>query len=672
MSNRIAISDEDLNTPDIEQLRDLVARYRRIFNGSGYGFWEWDLNNNRIDWSGGFWEILGYDEDDFARVCDARQLPDFIHPDDREPMLEAVREHLRSGEPLSTSYRIRTKRDGFVWTQVRANSIRDEYGRARYISGVNFDITELKNVEAALRESESRQARIIQGANDGIWEWYADRGGFHFSNRCWEHLGYNEKDDLVNRGQNRLAVWRSHIHPQDLTKFDETLANHLRGDGPFDIEYRIFGKEGGIRWIRARGRASFDDKGKAVRMSGTNMDITDIKLAEERVLQAKETAEKANQAKSDFLSSMSHELRTPLNAILGYAQLFEYDTNLSAPQLDNVREIHKAGEHLLQLINDVLDLAKIESGKMAVSLEPVLVSRVVAECFTLVQPQANAQGVNLNADLNGLESTYVIADNVRLKQALINLVSNAIKYNKVGGEVEVRLSERPEGKLRINVRDTGQGIAANRQDEVFQPFNRLNAEHSKIEGSGIGLVITKQLVEMMTGSLNFSSVENVGTEFWIDLPLSEKWNQDLLMVGERRVNPYRPVDLKVERHCKVLYVEDNPSNLRLLQELFARYPQLELEVAEEAFLGIYKARSELPDVIILDINLPGMDGYEALSVLKRDPVTEHIPVVGLSANAMPYDIERGQKAGFYDYLTKPVEINHLIHTLNQLLAPPAS
>lgn len=672
MTNRIAISDEDLNTPDIEQLRDLVARYRRIFNGSGYGFWEWDLNNNRIDWSGGFWEILGYDEVDFARVCDARQLPDFIHPDDREPMLEAVREHLRSGEPLSTSYRIRTKRDGFVWTQVRANSIRDEYGRARYISGVNFDITELKNVEAALRESESRQARIIQGANDGIWEWYADRGGFHFSNRCWEHLGYNEKDDLVNRGQNRLAVWRSHIHPQDLPKFDGTLADHMSGEGPFDIEYRIFGKEGGIRWIRARGRASFDGKGKAVRMSGTNMDITDIKLAEERVLQAKETAEKANQAKSDFLSSMSHELRTPLNAILGYAQLFEYDTNLSAPQLDNVREIHKAGEHLLQLINDVLDLAKIESGKMAISLEPVLVSRVVAECFTLVQPQANSQGVKLNADLNGLESTYVIADNVRLKQALINLVSNAIKYNKVGGEVEVRLSEQPQGKLRINVRDTGLGIAANRQSEVFQPFNRLNAEHSKIEGSGIGLVITKQLVEMMTGSLNFSSVENVGTDFWIDLPLSAKWNQDLLMVGERRTNPYRPVDLKVERHCKVLYVEDNPSNIRLLQQLFARYPQLELEVAEEAFLGIYKARSELPDVIILDINLPGMDGYEALSVLKRDSVTEHIPVVGLSANAMPYDIERGQKAGFYDYLTKPVEINHLIHTLNQLLAPPDS
>ncbi|WP_341938592.1 PAS domain-containing protein [Marinimicrobium sp. C2-29] len=668
MPDRINISDDELNTNDIERLRSLVARYRRIFNGSGYGFWEWDLTTHRIDWSGGFWESLGYNGEDMERVSDAHQLPDFIHPEDRENMLEAVREHLRSGEPLSTSYRIRTRDNDYVWTQVRANSIRDEVGRALYISGVNFDITELKNVEAALRESEARQARIIQASNDGIWEWYADREGFHFSNRCWEHLGYDEKDDIVNRGQNRLAVWRSHIHPQDLPKFDQTLADHMAGRAPFDIEYRIFGKNGDIRWIRARGRANFDHQGSPVRMSGTNMDITDIKRAEERVVQAKDAAEKANQAKSDFLSSMSHELRTPLNAILGYAQLFQYDQKLSEGQGENAREIRKAGEHLLQLINDVLDLAKIESGRMTFSMEPVLVSRVVAECFTLIQPQANAQGIKIHADMNRLESTYVVADNVRLKQALLNLISNAVKYNNVGGEVEVRLTEQEGNKLRISVRDTGDGIPASRQHEVFQPFNRLNAEYSNVEGSGVGLVITKQLVEMMAGKLNFDSAEGVGTEFWMDLPLSTQWSQDLLAPADRpRRGEHEAEMLAIERDCRVLYVEDNPSNIRLMQQVLGRYPNMQLEVAEEAFLGIYKARSELPDVIILDINLPGMDGYEALSVLKRDPVTAGIPVVGLSANAMPYDIERGKKAGFFDYLTKPVEINHLIHTLNKLL-----
>jgi len=667
MSNRIEISDDQLRTQDIEQLRSIAARYQRIFHGSGYGFWEWDLTQSRIDWSGGFWESLGYDEEDMRRVSDSRQLPDFIHPDDREAMHEAVREHLRSGEPLNTSYRIATKDGDYVWTQVRADSIRDKEGRALYLSGVNFDITELKKVEAALRESQARQARIIQASNDGIWEWYANRDGFHFSARCWEHLGYNDNDDVVNRGRNRLSVWRSMIHPEDLPKFDKTLDNHMAGQGPFDIEYRIFGKSGEVRWIRARGRASFDEQGRPLLMSGTNMDITDIKRAEERVVQAKEAAEKANQAKSDFLSSMSHELRTPLNAILGYTQLFNYDDNLNPGQRDNVKEIRKAGEHLLQLINDVLDLAKIESGRMTVSLEPVLLSRVIQECFTLLQPQADEQQVQLNACTQGLEHNYVVADQVRFKQALLNLISNGIKYNNRGGRVDIGLALCGANQLRLSVRDNGQGIPASRQKEVFQPFNRLNAECTGVEGSGVGLVITKQLVELMAGDMGFESVEGEGTEFWIDLPLSREWSRASVSPRNYEVREASVSSLSVERSFTLLYVEDNPSNIRLMEQICARYPQIRLEVAEEAFLGIYKARSEKPDVIILDINLPGMDGYEALSVLKRDPVTAGIPVLGLSANAMPYDIQRGRSAGFHDYLTKPVEIDHLIETLNRLL-----
>jgi len=662
LSFRESLNDSD----DINVLRQTVARFQRIFNGSGYGFWEWNLETHRIDWSGGFWEQLGFNRDDEEAINDARQLFNFMHPDDVEHVREATREHLRTGNPLNVCYRILTKYGEYIWTQARADSIRDANGRALYISGVNFDITELKEAEAALRESEARQVRIIQASNDGIWEWYAGTGGFHFSSRCWEQLGYDLQDDVVTRGEDRLKIWRHHIYPQDLPLFDQALADHLKNNSLFDIEYRIVSKQGEIRWIRCRGRAYFDDAGRAIRMSGTNMDITDIKRAEERVLLAKVAAEKANQAKSDFLSSMSHELRTPLNAILGYAQLFEYDGNLTQNQVDNVLEIRKAGEHLLQLINDVLDLARIESGKMTVSLEPVLVSRIVAECFTLVQPQADAKGIKLFASLHQLESSYVVADNIRLKQALVNLLGNSVKYNSMGGEVELRLSLVEDAFMRIGVRDNGYGIAANRQREMFQPFNRLNAEYSKVEGSGVGLVITKQLVEMMNGKLDFISTESVGTEFWIDLPLSTEWNQDLIATPKHEADS-APVELLVTQPKKILYIEDNPSNIRLLQQLFSRYSQLHLDVAEEAFLGIYKARSELPDVIILDINLPGMDGYEALSVLKRDPATSHIPVVGLSANAMPYDIERGKNSGFYDYLTKPVEINHLLHTLNKLL-----
>jgi PAS domain S-box-containing protein len=666
MIEHISFSPALQLSDDIELLRTTVGRFQRIFNGSGYGFWEWDLQTQHIEWSGGFWERLGYGPEDAESISDASKVLTYMHPDDREFAIEAARQHLRSGKPLDVSYRIRTKMGDYIWTQVRADSLRDEHGHARIMSGVNFDITEIKKVEAALRESEARQVRIIQASSDGIWEWYADRGGFHFSHRCWELLGYDDLDDVLTEGEDRLKIWRKHIYPQDLSKFDNALVEHMAGRAPFDVEYRLISTQGEIRWIRGRGRAVFNEKGQPIMMSGSNMDITEVKRAEERVIQAKEQAEKANRAKSDFLSSMSHELRTPLNAILGYTQLFEYDGNLKTQQIDNVREIRKAGEHLLQLINDVLDLAKIESGNMTVSLEPVLVSRLITECFTLVQPQADAKGIRLSSLLAEFSNTYVIADHVRFKQALLNLLSNAVKYNYVGGEVEVKLIAQPGQQLRISVRDTGRGIPLQRQSEVFQPFNRLTAENTNIEGSGVGLVITKQLVEMMQGCLDFTSAEGMGTTFWIDLPMATEWNADSI-VRTSTNKDYTPASLNVKRRCKVLYVEDNPTNIRLLQQIFARYPQLELDVAEEACLGIYKARSTQPDLVILDINLPGMDGYEVLSVLKNDPDTRAVPVIGLSANAMPYDVERGRNAGFYDYLTKPVDIHRLIEVFNKLL-----
>lgn len=666
MIEHISFNPNLQTSDDLALLRATVARFQRIFNGSGYGFWEWDLRTQRIEWSGGFWERLGYGPEDAAAISDAAKVLDYMHPEDRDFAVEAARQHLRSGKLLDVSYRIKTKRGDYIWTQVRADSVRDEQGFATIMSGVNFDITEIKKVEAALRESEARQVRIIQASSDGIWEWYADRGGFHFSHRCWELLGYDDLDDVLTEGADRLKIWRRHIYPQDLPIFDNALVEHMAGRAPFDVEYRLVSKQGDIRWIRARGRAVFNEHRVPVMMSGSNMDITEIKRAEERVMHAKEQAETANRAKSEFLSSMSHELRTPLNAILGYTQLFEYDGNLKPQQIENVREIRKAGDHLLQLINDVLDLAKIESGNMTVSLEPVLVSRLLCECFTLVQPQADARGIRLTASVAQHSHVYVVADNVRVKQVLLNLLSNAVKYNQVGGEVDVQLSLQGSQHLRISVRDTGRGIPLARQHEVFQPFNRLSAENSTIEGSGVGLVITKQLVEMMRGSLNFVSTEGVGTSFWVDLPVASEWN-DISSHKMLANKNYAPAILQVTRPCHLLYIEDNPTNIRVLEQIVGRYPQLLLDVAEEAFLGVYKARSTLPEVIILDINLPGMDGYEVLSVLKNDPATAAIPVVGLSANAMPYDIERGRKAGFFEYLTKPVDIQRLIAVLNKLL-----
>lgn len=656
-----SVSESD----DIDLLRAMVRRFQRIFNGTGYGFWEWNLETQHIEWSGGFWERLGYTPDDFAEISDANKVIGFMHPDDRDYAMNSARIHLRDGKPLDITYRIRTKKGEYIWTQVRADSMRDENGHVSVMSGINFDITDIKKVEAALRESEARQIRIVQASNDGIWEWYPNRGGFHFSQRCWELLGYQDLDDIVTNGEDKLKIWRTHIYPEDLSRFDDALNNHVSSRLPFDLEYRLVNVQGGIRWVRARGKAIFNEDGNLEVMSGSNMDITEVKRAEEKVIQAKELAEKANKAKSQFLSSMSHELRTPLNAILGYAQLFSYDGNLNEEQLGSLREIRKAGEHLLRLINDVLDLAKIESGNMTVSLEPVLLSRVIPECLTLMQPQADARAIKIHTHLQNLDQHFVIADQVRLKQVILNLISNAIKYNYVGGEIELSLFQPNMKQLRIQVKDTGQGIPLAKQSEVFQPFNRLSAENSNIEGSGVGLVITKQLVEMMNGSLHFISQENKGSTFWIDLPLACDLENDKAN-SAHRFSEERPVELVLSRQYRILYIEDNPTNIRLMQQILSRYPELYLDVAEEAFLGVYKARSLTFDLIILDINLPGMDGYEVLGVLKQDPQTQSIPVIGLSANAMPHDIAKGKNSDFYDYLTKPVEINRLVSLLNQL------
>jgi len=666
MHDPIIFSRSVSDTDDVELLQAAVKRFQRIFNGTGYGFWEWNLETQHIEWSGGFWERLGYTDEDFADISDANKVIGFMHPDDRDYAVNAARIHLRDGQPLDITYRIKTKQGEYIWTQVRADSLRNENGHASIMSGINFDITDIKKVESALRDSEARQIRIVQASNDGIWEWYPNRGGFHFSQRCWELLGYQDVDDIITSGEDKLKIWRTHIYPEDLLKFDNALSNHISSHTPFDLEYRLVNVRGEIRWVRARGKAIFNELGHLEVMSGSNMDITEVKRAEEKVIQAKELAEKANKAKSQFLSSMSHELRTPLNAILGYAQLFTYDGNLNEEQLGSLREIRKAGEHLLQLINDVLDLAKIESGNMTVSLEPVLLSRIIPECLTLMQTQADARAIKIHSDLQNLDQFYVMADHVRIKQVLLNLMSNAVKYNHVGGEVELSLHQPQPNRLRIQVKDTGQGIPLSRQSEVFQPFNRLTAENSNIEGSGVGLVITKQLVEMMNGTLEFISQENEGSTFWIDLPLVGDLNSERV-VKARVFDDVFPNELNLSRQYRVLYIEDNPTNIRLMQQIFARYPLLDLDVAEEAFLGVYKARSLEFDLIILDINLPGMDGYQVLEVLKSDPATQHVPVIGLSANAMPYDIEKGKKAKFYDYLTKPVEINRLVNLLSQLL-----
>jgi signal transduction histidine kinase/AmiR/NasT family two-component response regulator len=408
-----------------------------------------------------------------------------------------------------------------------------------------------------------------------------------------------------------------------------------------------------------------DDYGGVIGYLLIGTDNSVRKQVELALNKAMAVADKANLAKSDFLSSMSHELRTPLSAILGFAQLMESGSpSPTISQKRSIDEILKAGWYLLELINEILDLALIESGKLSLSLETISLTEVVHECRAMIESQAQKRDIRMTFPRFDVPY-YVKADRTRLKQVLINLLSNAIKYNRVGGTVLVDCIASTTGRIRISVKDTGEGLTPDKVTQLFQPFNRLGKEAGVEEGTGIGLMVSKRLVELMQGEIGVESTVGVGSVFWIDLNLTA----EPLRVAAA-VLPTALAQAQVQADARLrtlLYIEDNPANLMLVEDLIARRPDVRLVSAMDGIRGIEIARASRPDVILMDINLPGISGIQALTMLRADPATAHIPIVALSANAMPRDIAKGLEAGFFRYLTKPIKVNEFMDTLDVAL-----
>jgi PAS domain S-box-containing protein len=380
---------------------------------------------------------------------------------------------------------------------------------------------------------------------------------------------------------------------------------------------------------------------------------------------AKSAAEKANLAKSDFLSGMSHELRSPLNAILGFAQLMA--TASPAPsdaQKESITQILQAGWHLLKLINEILDLSVVESGKVSLSLEPVDLPEVLSECYAMMEAQAQERGIVLTFP-EFEQPSFVWADQTRLKQIVINLLSNAIKYNQVKGQVKVACALVSSDRIRLSFKDTGAGLPPDKLAQLFQPFNRLGQEAGNVAGTGIGLVVTKQLVELMDGVLGVNSTVGQGSEFWVELRSTP--TPELKTTDPEGALPKPAVDRLNAPQKTLLYIEDNPANMKLVERLIDRRPDIQLLTAVDGSQGVALARTTLPDVILMDINLPGITGIDALKVLRADPATAHIPVVAISANAMLRDIEVGRQLGFFRYLTKPIVVEEFMTTLDLAL-----
>ncbi|MFO7553249.1 MAG: ATP-binding protein [Haliea sp.] len=387
--------------------------------------------------------------------------------------------------------------------------------------------------------------------------------------------------------------------------------------------------------------------------------------AETELYKAMAFAEKANLEKSAFLSSMSHELRTPLNAILGFAQLMETGSPLPTPaQRRSIEQILKAGWYLLELINEVLDLALIESGKLSLSMEPVSLSEVIQECEIMTEAQALERCISVSFPSFDLPY-FVKVDRTRLKQVVINLLTNAIKYNRMDGTVVVSCSVTTPGRIRICVEDSGEGLSREKLAQLFQPFNRLGQEMSGEEGTGIGLVTAKRLIELMDGAIGVESTVGTGSVFWVELNLTNERQQ---VFGAAESLSVAPAEIQDGARIRtVLYVEDNPANLMLVEDLIARRSDLRLLSATDGSRGVEIARASLPDMILMDINLPGISGIQALKILREDAATAHIPVVALSGNAIPRDIRKGLESGFFRYLTKPINVNEFMNTLDATL-----
>ncbi len=552
---------------------------------------------------------------------------------------------------------------------VSVTALRDDAGAIIGYLLIGTDNTARKRVEAEqkqldqrLRDQQFYTRSLIESNIDALMT--IDPAGIITDvNKQTEALTGCTRDELIGAPFKNCFT--------DPERAEAGIKRVLNGEKVTDYELTARARDGKETVVSYNATTFHDRDRKLQGVFAAARDVTERKRFEQRqqednveLERAKAAAEKANLAKSEFLSSMSHELRSPLNAILGFAQLMSSDTPPPTPsQMSSIDPILHAGWYLLDLINEILDLAQIESGKLALSLEPTSLAEVMLECQAMIEPQGQKRGITMIFPPFATPC-FVDADRTRLKQVIINLLSNAIKYNRPQGTVTVECKRTTPELVRISVRDTGAGLPHEMLVQLFQSFNRLGRETTAEEGTGIGLVMSKKLVELMGGHIGVESTVGTGSVFWFDLNSADapSLSPDDSYEAAAQVTLPPQADQRT-----LLYVEDNPANLELVERLIARRPDMRLLSAKEGSLGVQLARAHHPDVILMDINLPGISGIEALRILRDDPATAHIPVVALSANAMPRDIEKGLVAGFFRYLTKPIKINEFMDTLDLAL-----
>ncbi len=685
MAGRAAVAIDRIRFVDALQRSD--RRLREAQALAQLGSWDLDLANGRLLWSDEIYRIFEIDPERFGASYEA--FLDAVHPEDRAAVDAAYTRAVATHKPYAIRHRLRMADGRIKWVEERGETTYADDGRALRTSGTVQDITRLVLEQQATVAARRQLQMVIDAASQvAITAGDVDGTMTLFNTGAERMLGY-VADEVIGR----MSVRDLHL-PEELRARAEELSREYGVAVPAAEATRAPARRGDFRpreWTYVRKDGShltvslavtvmLDGRGEAAGFLGVATDITQAKRAERtlrnlaheletrvadrtaELVRARDEAERANAAKSEFLSRMSHELRTPMNAILGFAQVLEMDNALPARQRGFVKEVRRAGAHLLELINELLDLSRIESGHLAVTIEPLDLGGVIEQALALVAPLAAARGIAL--ERAGIAPPPVLGDATRLRQILVNLLGNAIKYHREGGRVALACERRDAATLRIAVVDDGPGIASDRLERLFQPFERLGAEDGPVEGTGIGLALSRQLAEAMGARMGVDTAPGRGSTFWIDLPQ-----------GELPASP--PCDdarasVSDAAALQVLYVEDNAANLRVVEAMLRLRPALRLTTATHGEHGLELARRLRPDVILLDIHLPGLDGYAVLEALRSDDATRAIPVIALSADAMPAEIERGRRAGFAHYLTKPVVVDSLFQALDGALRTEAA
>jgi PAS domain S-box-containing protein len=600
-----------------------------------------------------------------------------VHTDDRDTVRTELNRVLNDGGSFQIEYRVVLGGGEIRWMAAKGQFQGDDPGGPGHLLGVLIDTTERRKAAdeilkqarelTASREALQQQTRILRSILDSMGDGVvvADRQGqfIIFNPAAEKTLGVRAFSGEPEKWSEHYGLFQADMVTRYRTEqlpFERTI----RGESVDGVEMfiRPSGASEGT-WTSINARPLREEDGS---IRGAVMVMRDVSASKQDAAAlkvAKEEAERANQAKSDFLSRMSHELRTPLNSVIGFTQLLEID-DLSGDQRDSVNHILKGGRHLLNLINEVLDLARIESGRLPISLEAVHLTEALEEAVAIVQPLANQRKITINADAVLRCDHHVLADRQRLKQVLLNLLSNAVKYNGAGGTVSLSCCNASDDRLRIEITDTGIGIPSDYFDKLFLPFERLHADDSEVEGTGLGLALSKRLMEAMGGTIGLESVVNQGSTFWIELSLKE---DPVEAAQEAGLAPSLSDSSHDGYRGTVLYIEDNLANMNLMERILRHRPQIKLLTALQGRLGLDLALQHRPDLILLDLHLPDVPGKEVLRLLRENPKTKDIPVTIISADATPGQIERMLAAGAQDYISKPLDVSEILTHLDQVL-----